>query len=337
MHRCTRCILPESFPGISFDEHGVCNHCNAADAPEDLRQQRQQLKADMEAAFEAIRANPSGEFDALIAYSGGKDSSYILWMMREVYQLRCLAVTIDNGFISDRAIENAKCITSALGVDFHLVRPATAFVKQAFRKSLTEEVHPKVALKRASSVCNTCIGMINNHMLKTALQMNIPMIVGGYISGQVPRNAAVLEYKPVERQKLRLRTVAQMVEHFGPEAKRYYGLDASWGDGADAITILNPMLTIDYDEEAIIEKITGFGWTLPPDTGANSSNCLLNDLGIAAHKKRYGFNPYVNELAELVRNGLMERSVALEKVEDIRSFEQLQEQMKQLDLDPSDL
>ena len=107
MHRCTRCILPESFPGISFDEHGVCNHCNAADAPEDLRQQRQQLKADMEAAFEAIRANPSGEFDALIAYSGGKDSSYILWMMREVYQLRCLAVTIDNGFISDRAIENA--------------------------------------------------------------------------------------------------------------------------------------------------------------------------------------------------------------------------------------
>jgi len=27
MRRCTRCILPETFPGIEFDEDGVCNYC----------------------------------------------------------------------------------------------------------------------------------------------------------------------------------------------------------------------------------------------------------------------------------------------------------------------
>lgn len=27
LKRCTRCILPETFPGIEFDEDGVCNYC----------------------------------------------------------------------------------------------------------------------------------------------------------------------------------------------------------------------------------------------------------------------------------------------------------------------
>ena len=30
MKLCTRCVLPETFPGIKFDEHGVCNHCRTA-------------------------------------------------------------------------------------------------------------------------------------------------------------------------------------------------------------------------------------------------------------------------------------------------------------------
>ena len=29
MKRCTRCILPETFPGIRFDEKGVCNYCTS--------------------------------------------------------------------------------------------------------------------------------------------------------------------------------------------------------------------------------------------------------------------------------------------------------------------
>ena len=27
MKRCTKCILPETFPGIEFDEEGECNYC----------------------------------------------------------------------------------------------------------------------------------------------------------------------------------------------------------------------------------------------------------------------------------------------------------------------
>jgi hypothetical protein len=27
LKRCTKCILPETFPGIEFDENDVCNYC----------------------------------------------------------------------------------------------------------------------------------------------------------------------------------------------------------------------------------------------------------------------------------------------------------------------
>ena len=27
MKRCTKCILPENYPGITFNNQGICNHC----------------------------------------------------------------------------------------------------------------------------------------------------------------------------------------------------------------------------------------------------------------------------------------------------------------------
>jgi hypothetical protein len=34
MQVCTKCVLPETYPGIQFDENGVCNYCIAYDARE---------------------------------------------------------------------------------------------------------------------------------------------------------------------------------------------------------------------------------------------------------------------------------------------------------------
>jgi len=27
MKRCAKCILPDNYPGITFNEEGICNHC----------------------------------------------------------------------------------------------------------------------------------------------------------------------------------------------------------------------------------------------------------------------------------------------------------------------
>ena len=46
------------------------------------------------------------DYDCALAYSGGKDSSYTLYVLREIFNLRVLALVFDNGFLSDQAKKN---------------------------------------------------------------------------------------------------------------------------------------------------------------------------------------------------------------------------------------
>jgi hypothetical protein len=75
---CTQCILPETFPGIKFDDKGICNYCvreesAIAKAPAKKEDYRQRL----DKLIEQIKAEALA-YDAIMAYSGGKDSSYTL-------------------------------------------------------------------------------------------------------------------------------------------------------------------------------------------------------------------------------------------------------------------
>jgi hypothetical protein len=73
----------------------------------------------------------------------------------------------------------------------------------------------------------------------------------------------------------------------------------------------------DYDEEAILEKISALGWRLPGDTDGNSTNCLLNVFANRNHLRRHGYHPYAFEIAGLVRGGHMSREEGLAKLADL--------------------
>jgi hypothetical protein len=77
---------------------------------------------------------------------------------------------------------------------------------------------------------------------------------------------------------------------------------------------VHPMAWEFYNEEMIIEKISNMGWTAPTDTDTNSSNCLLNAYANDVHIKRYGFHPYVWEIANMVRDGVMTRKEGYQKI-----------------------
>lgn len=56
------------------------------------------------------------------------------------------------------------------------------------------------------------------------------------------------------------------------------------------------------------------GWIKPDDTDPNSTNCLLNAFANQVHRERYGFHPYVWEIANMVRGGVIERKEGIEKI-----------------------
>jgi tRNA(Ile)-lysidine synthase TilS/MesJ len=329
---CRRCILPESFPGLRFNAAGECNLCQAASPVADLDEHCARLRVGMEAAIDAARGR--GTYECIVAFSGGKDSSYVLKLLVETYRLRCLAVTIDNGFISDRARANGYAVTAALGVDLLVFRPAPQFMNTLYRESaLRSDLHPPTATKRASSICTSCIGVINRQMRQLAVQFGAPVIAGGYIGGQVPKDSAVLHVDQATLERANALTREKAVASFGPEAERFFAVPAS---GAK-VSIINPLLTVRVSEAAIIEALRPLGWQPTTDTGSNSTNCRLNELGILVHYRRHGFNPYVFEMAEQVRGGLLDRETALARARAIPDVEAVAPQAQQIGLDLRDL
>ena len=85
MNICTQCILPETFPGASLDEHGVCVHCRKSTGRE--RKERDEKKAYEQRFIDLLNhlAHTRDErpYDVLMAYSGGKNLTYTMGLLKQ--------------------------------------------------------------------------------------------------------------------------------------------------------------------------------------------------------------------------------------------------------------
>ncbi len=311
MKICTRCVLPETFPGISFDDEGVCSECRRAVPSERLAQQQARFRAKFESVIEKVRG--TGQYDCLMSYSGGKDSTYTLKLLVQEYGLRVLAVTGDNGFIAPRALENIWAVVEALDTDLYIVKPRLGMLKRLFTACATESPYPVRALERASSICNSCMGVIKLINTKLAVEKQIPIAAYGWSPGQAPTASSVFKMSP----SMILQTQSAFVEAVKPiigDDLRPYLLDEAMLDAAELLpTNVAPLAFFDYDEDNIHREIATLGWQPPQDTDANSSNCLLNSFANLIHMRQFKFHPYAMELSGLVRRGVLEREEGIER------------------------
>lgn len=110
LKRCTKCILPETFPGIKFDESGICNICK------NYTPLTCKSEVNLEEIFEKYRSQ-SGKADCLVAFSGGRDSSYGLHLIKEKYKMNPVAYSYDWGMVTDLARRNQSRLCGALGIE----------------------------------------------------------------------------------------------------------------------------------------------------------------------------------------------------------------------------
>jgi len=312
---CARCILPDTFPGIKFNSNGICNHC--------MREEKAIKKAgEKKAAYrkrldELIQTqrDKAPVYDVIVAYSGGKDSSYTLKLLKDRYDLKILAYTFDNHFTSPFAFKNIKNVTDRLQVDHIQVKPPWETGKHLFSLTAKKDIFPKTTLLRASSICTTCIGMVKSIILKTALEMSIPLVAFGWSPGQAPIQSAIMKTNP----DLNRQTQAAYLKAFPDETKKvintYLVPDSYYEIYKDKFPYnIHPLAFFDYNEEKIKRELETIGWKIPSDTDTNSSNCLLNAYANHCHIIRNGFHPYVWEIANMVRQGIMDRNEGMEKI-----------------------
>lgn len=131
LKRCTRCILPETFPYIEFDEKGVCNYCNNYVIKNDPKPFRELVEL-----VKPYKKN-NGRPDVLVPFSGGRDSTYCLHTIKTELGLNPIAFTYDWGMVTDLARRNIARVCGKLGVENIIVAADIHWKRENIRKNIT--------------------------------------------------------------------------------------------------------------------------------------------------------------------------------------------------------
>lgn len=164
--RCTRCGLPETYETIEFDSAGVCNICRQKEYKDgridwaDRKRQLDELIAEYRGKY---------EYDCIVPFSGGKDSTYTLYYLVREYGIKPLVVQFNHGFMRPGLRENNERTFRELGVDVISFTPNWKVVKRVMLE----------ALVRKGDFCWHCHTGIFSYPMHVALKYNTPLIFWG--------------------------------------------------------------------------------------------------------------------------------------------------------------
>lgn len=176
MKRCNICMLPEDKFNVTLNEHGVCNYCTHYDQNEEHIKSLKDREAILVNRFDKLKGKYS--YDALVGLSGGKDSTYVLYQMVKKYKLKVLALTYDNGFLTDYAKESIKHTVEELGVEHVFYKPDWELHKKFY----------KAAIKTLGDPCMACAFGGYFLGIKICHEKRIPLFIHGRSPFQMYRN-----------------------------------------------------------------------------------------------------------------------------------------------------
>jgi N-acetyl sugar amidotransferase len=169
--RCNRCGLPETYETIEFDESGVCNICRQQEfkkAKVDWDQRKRMLD-DLVAEYRG-----KYDYDCIVPFSGGKDSTFTLYYLVKEYKLKPLVVQFNHGFMRPTLLANNERTFKALGVDVISFTPNWKVVKRLMRE----------ALIRKGDFCWHCHTGIFSYPMHLAIKFNVPLVLWGEPSSE---------------------------------------------------------------------------------------------------------------------------------------------------------
>lgn len=147
--RCTQCVMDTTDSKISFDEHGVCDHCrNFEKRIKPYWKPKENDFQGLEKLAQEIRKAGKGrDYDCILGLSGGADSSYLAYIAKEVMHLRPLAYVVDTGWNLNVAVENIEKIVKGLDLDMYTEvvnwKEMADFQLSMFKASISSQDFPQ--------------------------------------------------------------------------------------------------------------------------------------------------------------------------------------------------
>lgn len=172
MKRCKKCTLPITWETLYLDEEGVCNICHNWEEKKSSVDWAAKEKDFLKIAAEAKAKHL--DYDCILPYSGGKDSTFTLWAICRKYGLKPLVVSFDHCFYRPRTIENRTRTFRKLGVDVVSFTPNWQVVKKLMLESLI----------RKGDFCWHCHAGIFSYPMQIAVKYAIPLVIWGEGGGE---------------------------------------------------------------------------------------------------------------------------------------------------------
>jgi len=307
--------MPDTRPRVQFDAHGVCNACLNAEKKGSIDwNSRRREFLDYVARYRA----KSGQYDCVVPWSGGKDSSYVAHRLKFEFGLNPLLVTFSPLLPNELGIANREQLLR-LGFDHVMVRPNQKVARRLARRFFLERGNPKVAWDAG----------VNTIPVQIAVKYGIPLIFYAE-HGESEYGGRVLS-----EESTKVRDLAEVLEH-------QIGDDPSnWTDEEIAESDLAPYL---YPDAGEIERVGVramyfayfFRWSMLENyryikkampfatapkgrtdgtfTDFDSLDDKIDNLYYYMQFIKFGFGRATRDACRMIQNGQMRRDEGLDLV-----------------------
>lgn len=184
--QCVRCVTNDYVvPGLEFDTNGLCAFCQCYELAEKSGQGAIMQDGITDEDLTRISSENTGSrFDAMVLYTGGKDSTYLLWYLAKKLKLRVLVASWNMPYTNETSRENMRRAMKVLpDVEFVDHTLPWGMVRQAMRDQF----------ERVGWPC-LCPTVAHALFYPLAVQENIPLIMHGVEEVQL----AVMNYVMTE-------------------------------------------------------------------------------------------------------------------------------------------
>ena len=324
--RCRRCLLPSGKFDVRLDSSGLCNYCRHWDETKDEILDFARNRPLLIDRLKRYRGHY--HYDAAVGLSGGKDSTYVLQRMTSEYRANVLAITFDNGFLTDYAWRNIGDIGQATGVERFVYKPDWTSYREFYRATL----------RRLGDPCVAC--SLGGYILavRGCRDLRIPFFVHGRSPMQMLRHwypgtrdpgIGVLQsnLSPHAPRALRraygsvIRKIRLLLLYIMPSPRmRRRVLGELIGDGLVRGELVPEFLSFflfePYDERAIVDHLEALdtGYRRPENHSIlGHGDCLIHDVAAFLYERHHGIDRVLPDVAAMLRQG----AITLDEAEGI--------------------
>jgi len=328
---CKNCLFPlmENQPA----SNGNCHVCNSPETykhiikPPDLEKVNQLIS-------ETKERGKNSEYDCIVAWSGGRDSTCMLYELATIHKLRCVAVFGKTPFTPKDIIDNVHRIANKLNIKLIEVDTHKNHKKIA-TFCLKEYIRTKIPIL-INLACAPC-KYINNTLYVYAKKLKINTVIsGGNRFEYIPAGPASINVGNSENRY----SVSSMIKDVFSRLFKGVGVIAS------SPVLLRYLVTFfkaailyvnhysiylrmkypkvgrfdyyhyaDWNEKRIEEILNIVGWKLPKDcTSTWRADCVFDAIKNTAFRDQVGFTYGQALYSNLIRAGKMTRDEGLEKL-----------------------